>query len=655
MPAVTDIESALARLARQEQFLAVVDRDEAIARFHLHLRLAPLGRETVTLAQALDRVLAAPLIAAVDVPGFDRANVDGFAVRADDTIGASAQTPLLLRLNPEILTPGTAPRVTVMPGTASLIATGGMLPRGADAVAMVEHTEALERAGATVIELHRPVAAGQFVAFAGSDLARGETALRAGQILTSREIGIAAAIGCAALEVHRRPRVAIISTGDELVAPGAPIGPGAVYDSNGAILAAAVAEAGGVARLLGIGADDDDVLARLIDDGLEDCDAVILSGGTSKGVGDLCYRAVARFQDPGILVHGVALKPGKPVCLAVTRGKPVVVLPGFPTSAIFTFHAFVAPVIRALAGRPEEPAARVGARLPMRVSSEAGRTEFLMVSLVEGDTPGALAAYPIAKGSGSVTSFSQADGFVEIARDVESLPAGEPVEVRLIGRGLRLADLVVMGSHCVGLDIIIDRLQRDGLAVKALNIGSTGGLAAAKRGECDVAAMHLMDPATGIYNQPFLTPALELVPGYRRMQGILFRPDDQRFAGASLEQAVAAILADPACIMVNRNAGSGTRILVDRLLAGAQPAGYWAQPKSHGAVAVAVAQGRADWGVAIASVARQYGLGFIPMQEEHYDFVLPRARRDRPAVRQFRAVLADDTVRAGLRAHGFVL
>jgi putative molybdopterin biosynthesis protein len=651
----SELEHALKALARQEQFLEVVDHDEATARFRRHLSLRPLGPETVPLSQALGRVLARSLVAAVDVPGFDRASVDGFAVRADDTARASARAPRLLRLNLELLTPGVAPRVTVAPGTATLIATGGMVPRGADAVVMVEHTEALERDGATVIEVSRPVAAGQFVAFAGSDVARGETALRVGQILSSREIGVAAAIGRDTVEVYRKPRVAIISTGDELVAPGRPLRAGAVYDSNGAILAAAVEEAGGVAKLLGIGSDDDLVLARLVDQGLGDCDVVILSGGTSKGAGDLCYRAVALFKDPGIVVHGVALKPGKPLCLAVTRGKPLVVLPGFPTSAIFTFHAFVAPVIRALAGRPEETAAVEPATLPLRVASERGRTEFLMVSLVPGETPGALAAYPIAKGSGAVTSFSHADGFIAIDRDVESVPAGTRVAVQRIGRDHRLADLVVMGSHCVGLDIVIDRLQVDGLAVKALNIGSMGGLAAAQRGECDVAAMHLMDEASGAYNRPFLTEALELVPGYRRMQGIVFRPDDLRFEERSLDEAVAAILRDPDCLMVNRNAGSGTRVLIDRLLKGAKPAGYWAQPRSHGAVAAAVAQRRADWGVAIATVARQYDLGFIPLQEEHYDFVLPRARRERPAVQRFLAVLADETIRTALRAHGFAL
>ena len=657
---MSDIAAALGSLARQEQFLNVVGRDEAAARFHRHLRLQPLGAEAVPLAQALGRVLACAVVADVDAPGFDRASVDGFAVRADDTVGASERSPKILALNGEILTPGAAPRLTVTPGTATLIATGGMTPRGADAVVMVEHTETVEHAetgdgdgGVPAIAVRRPAVSGQFIAFAGSDLARGETALRAGQVLTSREIGMLAAVGLAAAEVWRRPLVAIISTGDEIVAPGAPIRPGMVYDSNAAILAAAVAEAGGMAVPLGIGADDEEALKRLVGDGLARCDIVLLSGGTSKGAGDLCYRAIADFGDPGIVVHGVALKPGKPLCLAVTGGKPIVILPGFPTSAIFTFHEFVAPVIRAFAGLPAEQAERVPATLPLRIASERGRTEYLMVSLVRGDD-GALAAYPNAKGSGAVTAFSQADGFIAIPAQVENMSAGAAVEVQLIGHAA-LAQLVVIGSHCVGLDVLIGRLEQQGVRVKALNVGSTGGLAAAKRGECDIAPIHLMDPQTGVYNRPFLTPALELIPGYRRLQGIVYRRGDRRFEGSTIEAAIAAAIGAPDCLMVNRNAGSGTRILSDRLLAGNRPPGYWSQPKSHNAVAVAVAQGRADWGIAIDSVARQYGLAFIPAQDEHYDFVVPRARLDRPAVRRFLALLDDRAVRAELSALGFRL
>jgi len=649
---MNDISKALQTLSQQEQFLDVVDRDEAYRRFHRHLDLVPLGREAVGLSQALGRILAQTVTAGVDVPGFDRSNVDGFAVRADDTVGASDRAPRTLTLNSEILTPGTEPQIPVTRGTASLIATGGMVPRGADAVVMVEHTEAYDRDGTTQIEVRRPAVPGQFIAFAGSDLARGETVLRAGQLLTSREIGMLAAVGCAVIEVWRKPRVAIISTGDEIIAPGDAMRPGAVYDSNAAILAAAVEEAGGTPHLLGIGPDDEEVLSRLVGQALASCDMVILSGGTSKGAGDLCYRAIADFHDPGIVVHGVALKPGKPLCLAVTRGKPIVILPGFPTSAIFTFHEFIVPVIRAFAGLSTERTESLPATLPLRVSSERGRTEYLMVSLVRSGEEGALAAYPNAKGSGAVTAFSQADGFIAIGQHVESVPAGTPVEVQLISRG-HLADLVIIGSHCVGLDILIDRLQADGCSVKSLNVGSTGGLAAAKRGECDIAPVHLMDLETGEYNRPFLTPALELVPGYRRLQGIVYRVGDRRFEGRSFEEIIAMATDSPECLMVNRNAGSGTRILTDRLLKGAKPPGYWSQPKSHNAVAVAVAQQRADWGIAIESVARQYGLGFVSVQDEHYDFIVPKARLERPPIQRFKALLEEASVRDALKALGF--
>jgi putative molybdopterin biosynthesis protein len=650
---MTEIEKAIAQLARQVQFLEVVSSAEATARFHRHLKLRPLGTETVPLSQALHRVLATAIIAPVDVPGFDRANVDGFAVRASDTAGASERTPVRLELNAEILTPGAAPLIPVTPGVASLIATGGMVPRGADAVVMVEHTEAREVDGRTLIEVRRPAAAGQFISFAGSDIARGETVLRAGQVLTSREIGMLAAVGSATVEVHRRPEVAIISTGDEIVAPSQPIRPGQIYDSNTAILAAAVEEAGGVGRQLGIGADDEAALSCLIEDALFSCDLVVMSGGTSKGASDLCYRAVTAHKDPGIVVHGVALKPGKPVCLAVTRGKPLVVLPGFPTSAIFTFHEFVAPVIRAYAGLPPEQVDRVAAALPLRVASERGRTEFMMVSLTRRDESGALAAYPIAKGSGAVTLFSQADGFIAIPSDVESVPAEAQVEVQLIGRSHRLADLVIIGSHCVGLDAIVTRLDAEGISTRVLNVGSTGGLAAARRGECDVAPIHLFDPETACYNDPFLTPQLELVSGYRRLQGIVYRRGDPRFEGRTIAEALSSAMADPTCLMVNRNPGSGTRILTDRLLEGAKPPGYWSQPKSHNAVAAAVAQNRSDWGMAIETVARQYKLGFIPLRDEHYDFAIPKSRLERPAVQRFRAVLDSEDLRRELHALGF--
>jgi putative molybdopterin biosynthesis protein len=639
-------------LAGQTQFLNVVSRDEATLKFREHLRLAPLGEELLPLGGALGRVLAQDVVAEIDVPGFDRANVDGFALQAQDTHGAMEETPRTLRLNAEVLAPGVVAALPVTPGFATPIATGGMLPRGADAVLMVEHSELADAAEGRLVEVRRPLTGGENVSYASTDIARGETVLRAGQRLTSREIGVLAALGLAECTVFRRPRVAIFSTGNEIVAPGESLRPGAVYDSNAAIIGAAVEELGGIAVHLGVIADDEQALAAALDRGLE-LDVVVFSGGTSKGAGDISYRIVHALRNPGVVAHGVALKPGKPICLAVTGGKPVVILPGFPTSAIFTFHEFLAPVIRAFAGLPPERRHTVPATLPMRVNSERGRTEYLLVGLVRG--PGGYFAYPMGKGSGSVTTFSGADGFITIDQHTEILDSGSPVAVTLLGQQLEPADLVIIGSHCVGLDLLVGKLMRQGVRAKLMIVGSMGGLAAAKRGECDIAGIHLMDPATGEYNRPMLTDTLTLVAGYGRMQGFVFRHRDVRFEGKSLEEAIAAAVGDAGCVMVNRNAGSGTRIIIDEWLGEKRPAGYGTQTKSHNAVAVAISQRRADWGIAIDTVARQYGLGFIPIQEEQYDFIVPKSRLDRPAVRAFCALLSDPEVRGELASLGLRL
>jgi putative molybdopterin biosynthesis protein len=602
------------------------------------------------LNAALARVLADDVVAPVDAPPFDRANVDGFAVRAADTAGASDAAPRRLTLDAEVIACGVAPAVEVMPGTATAIATGGVIPRGADAVVMIEHTELIEDDHVPAIDLRRAAASGQMISFAGSDIARGETLLRKSTRLGSREIGMLAACGLASVEVVRRPRVAVLSTGDELVEPGRPLPPAGVYDSNGAILAAAITEAGGEPVPFGAFPDEEVALELAMRTALKSCDVVVLSGGTSKGAGDLSHRIVSRLGAPGILVHGVALKPGKPLCLAVIGDKPLIVLPGFPTSAIFTFHTFVAPLIRARAGLPPEAAKTTTARVPVRIASELGRQEFVLVSLVSGDD-GPI-AFPTGKGSGAVTAFSQADGFLSIDALASALDADTRVDVTLIGEAARAPDLVIMGSHDIALDVVVGALAERGFGARTIAVGSLGGVAAAKRGECDLAPVHLVDPATGIYNKHLLAPGLALVPGWRRMQGFVFRPGDARFEGLTAAAALKAALADPAVLMVNRNAGSGTRVLVDGLLGGKRPTGYANQPRSHNAVAAAVAQNRADWGVAIEPVARMYGLSFLPIAPEEYDFLLREARRDRPAVRAFLAALRDETVRARIRALG---
>jgi putative molybdopterin biosynthesis protein len=533
------------------------------------------------------------------------------------------------------------------------IPTGGVVPRGADAIVMVEHT----RIEGDAVVVTKAVTPGRFITFAGTDVAAGEVVLRAHEPVTSRETGVVAAMGLATVRVFSRPRVAIFSTGDELVAPGAALAPGQIYDSNAQILADAVRECGGEPARFDIVRDDATALRDALGKVLATFDVVLVSGGTSKGPGDLNVHVLeSTLAPPGIVAHGVALKPGKPLCLAVSGKTPVVVLPGFPTSAIFTFHEFVAPVIRALAGRSEDDVRHTPARLPFRMSSEPGRTEYVLVRLTV-DEDGAALAYPIGKGSGSVTTWSQADGFFVVPRDVEIVDAGETVQVRgLSSAPPRPVDLVVIGSHCVGLDVLLGRLRARGSTSKLIAVGSEAGLQAVRRGECDLAGVHLYDPRSGAYNTPFLDhgpgPELELLPGYGRMQGVVFRPGDPRFHGKTAQDAVREAARTPGVVMINRNRGSGTRALYDRLLGEMRPAGHGVEASSHHAIAAAVAQGRADFGIAIDIVAARRGLGFLPLQEERFDFVVRASRRTRPGVVAFAEELARPEVRAALRALG---
>ena len=367
-----------------------------------------------------------------------------------------------------------------------------------------------------------------------------------------------AAIGVDRVSVWRRPVVGILSTGDEIIEPGEPMRPGQIYDSNARVLADAVRELGAEPRLLGIVSDDMGQLRERVGAALADCDVLLLSGGTSKGTGDLSYRVVSELPDPGIVAHGVALKPGKPICLAATGGKPVVILPGFPTSAIFTFHEFVAPVIRELGGQPRQTRATVKARLAVKVNSEIGRTEYLLVGLAHRDG---------AAGTGRTTAVRTGSRRTGGLSPRQRIRIGHDVQPRRWLHHHRSARRDPGGRHAGRRPVIEPRsptgrfrghgqpLHRPGLppgqaprprgGTKFLAIGSTAGLDAVRRGECDLAGSHLLDPDTGEYNRPFLGPELALIPGYGRQQGLLFRRGDVRFGSRDITQSLRQILADP--------------------------------------------------------------------------------------------------------------
>ena len=653
---------------KQRQFLDVVSAEEAhriLREAFRHLTPKP---QAVPLDQALGRVLCRALRAAVDVPGFDRSNMDGFAVRAEDTFGATEREARRLEVvRGSGIAAGSRPGgdgPVLAPGQAIEIATGAVLPRGADAVVMIEDTAPVEGSAdadtgsPAIVEVFRPVTPGENISGTGSDIGRGEIVLQAGRRLTSRETALAAAVGAQELICAQRPRALVLSTGDEIRPPGARLALGEIYDSNGRVLCDALTEQGALATFGGILPDDEERLHSVLEKALEREDApdlILLSGGTSKGKGDLNARVLERLahergDSRGILLHGVALKPGKPICIAEISGRPVAVLPGFPTSAIFTFHEFLSPLLKRMTGEVRSQAELVQARLPRPLRSMAGRTEYLLVDLVPG--PEGPTAYPLGAGSGSVSTFSRADGYIRIPRHVERLDRDQDVAVRPIAARPQAADLVAIGSHCVGLEYLLGRLMEQGFACKGIPVGSMAGLKALEWGEGDLAGCHLLDATSNTYNRPFLPPGTTIIGGYGRRQGLVFRPGDARFEGLGLAHLVREVVR-PSARMINRNRGSGTRVLLDELLGTARPPGYTSESKSHHAVAAAVAQGRADWGLTLDVLAQAHGLAFVFLRQEHFELVVRNDRRDRPALIALENLLNEEETRAELGELGF--
>ena len=639
---------------RQKQFLNLATAEEAEEYYWNVVKPIPLGKELVPLKDSNRRILACDIFARYNVPYFDRSNFDGFALRAEDTFGAQETSPVLINLNPEIITCGVAPKNSVIPGTATPISTGGVLPRGANGVVMIENTLPIKssKSGNDVIQILKPIVPGNGISLAGSDIGAGELVLRMGERLGFRETGTLAALGESKISVWKKPRVAIISTGDELISPGESISLGKVFDSNATLISHAVEELNCEPVNYGIVPDNESQLENALRQAI-DLDFVIISGGTSKGEGDVNYRVLNKFKLQNKIIHGVALKPGKPLCLAVIEGTPSAILPGFPTSSTFTFSKFIAPVLRALAGIPPEKSKYVKANLPVRLNSDKGKTEFNLVHLIRNSN--GYSAYSTGKGSGSITGFVRADGFLEIPRNTEMIEAGDEVSIQLLGESVRPTDLMIIGSHCVGLDYLIGEIKKRGISCQFLAVGSMGGVLAAKRGECDLASSHLMDPKSEIYNRHFLTPKLHLEKGYRRIQGLVFRKDDPNFSicDGSIDKIIKHINKNSDIRMINRNRGSGTRILLDNLLNDFRPPGYSQEAKSHNSDAAAISQKRADWGIAIRSVAEGLSLGFYPIQNEEYDFIIPKERIKRTEVIEFLKLLKENKIRKHLKYLGF--
>jgi putative molybdopterin biosynthesis protein len=595
--------------------------------------------EKIPIEAAFGRTLAYDVISSIDVPSFDRAAMDGFALIASDTYPANESDPVTLK-HVGSLPAGVFPVHEVKRHEAMEIATGAMMPKGADAEVMIENVDVR---GDDVV-VRKAVAIHENVISAGSDVMAGELVLRKSTLLTEREIGVLATIGLRDVAVYKKPKVGLLSTGDEILTPGEQMVPGKIYDVNTYSLGAAVKSSGGDPVYYGVVEDDLTKIEDTIQDAITSCDVVISSGSTSAGRGDVVYKIAERGK---LLAHGVSIKPGKPLIIAEIDGKPFFGLPGYPVSALMVYYVFIDPFIR---GRTKS-VRKVTSKLAIEIHSEP-RYHLIPVNLVRGS------AYPIERSSDAITALLS-DGFIEIPAHVEIVSEGEEISVSLFGE-LEATDLMFIGSHDIGLDILFGMISDVAPHVKVVNVGSQGGLVAIRKGIADVAGIHLLSES-GEYNVPFLAQyglrKIALVKGYLREQGIITK------------KGTTVALDDlPDKHLINRNKGSGTRVLLDMELKQTAAKrevpffdlisaikGYTYEARTHSAVASAVKFGKADVGIGIRPVAELNGLEFHPITEEQYDFVIPQDRLTENVIKKFLDALRSSefaqSLPAGIRTY----
>jgi putative molybdopterin biosynthesis protein len=592
----------------------------------------PAGR--VPLAQATGRVTAEPVWASRSSPPFDAAGMDGIAVRAADTLGASETTPVYLE-----------------PGAYDVVDTGDPMPDGRDAVVMREHVHYV---GGTA-ELRAAVPPYQHVRSIGEDVSTAELLLPEGHRLRAVDVAAAAAAGATELLVRRRPVVAVLPTGDEVRPVGTQTGPGEILDTNSLMLAGQAREVGCEAHVLPIEPDDPAGLARAVSAAVASCDLLIIVAGSSAGRDDYTAQIVAQLG--ALAVHGVAVRPGHPVVLGVVDGTPVLGAPGYPVSAALTFDIFAEPLLAELEGAVPRSRPRARARLARKLASPLGMDDWVRVRM--GVVGGTMVATPLPRGAGVLTSLVRADGLLVVPAGVEGHHPGEEVDIRLL-RGLDEIErtIVAIGSHDLVLDLAASALRAEdpSVTLASSNVGSLGGLVALRDGLCHLAGSHLLDPATGEYTMPYVRRVLggadvAVVRLVHRDQGLIVAP------GNPLDLAGPGDLARPGVRYINRQRGAGTRVLLDHELAtrGIAPAdvdGYTREEPTHLAVAAAVAAGRGDAGLGILAAARAFGLDFVPVTREPYDLVVAADAMDGPLLAPLWALLHSDRFQAAVTELG---
>ncbi len=582
-----------------KEFRSLISLEEARSIIFEHL--PPARERSVDLGSSLGSILAEKVISSQDVPGFGRASMDGYAVVSRDTIEARDDRPVTLRLVGSVPM-GRRPGVEVSRGETAEVSTGSMMPKGADAVVMIEYSQA----GEGVVSIRRPVFAGENVQAAGSDISFGETVLFPGTPIVAREIGVLAALGREWVRV-RSLDVGLASTGAELVPPGKELLPGQIYDINSYTIAAGVEDCGGSPRSYGILPDEKEQMAQTLLKMAEECDMILVSGSTSAGAGDMIYRVIEEIGE--LIFHGVNFKPGKPTIFGMIRGKPCIGLPGYPTSALTVFTEMAAPAIRTSLGLSHKENKTAG-RLAGPLRTE-GRQQMLAVGL-SGDL-----VYPVDKGSGSITTLALADGVIEIPAGVEFLEGGRPVEVKLFSPA-QPPSLVVAGENSPFLEKLVENLP---WRLMLLNVGSYRGRIYLEDGIADLAAI-----SSPVQEAP--AKELKVVWRVRRKLGLMYRDQSDLVDLAGLR-------------IVGWPRDSAMKDAFEPVLKelGIISPVYARRARTHSAVAATIASGRADLGFGEEEAASLAGLKFKSLVEDELQLLAGLTWEENPWIRSLIAAL----------------
>jgi putative molybdopterin biosynthesis protein len=634
---------------KKREFLDLITIEEAKLIIQENFKWTPTT-EILSLLESKNRILAKDIVASMDIPPFDRSRMDGYAVNSDDTYSIDENNPATFRVIESIQAGDISKRTLKEPNTCIEIATGALIPRGTNAVVMIEYTSKISE---NSIEIFRPVTPQENIETAGADIMFGETVLRSGQLLTSIRVGILAALGINEVAVFSQLVIGVLSSGNELRKPGQTLPMGCIYDSNSIILVNLLKDLGVNVIDLGICPDDLQKLKTTIEDNLSNIDILLISGGTSAGEGDYSYRVITELGG-NLLFHGVSSQPGKPLAAGIIRSKLIVTLPGFPASAIFSFNTVITPLIREWITNPAKDSIKIKALVSQKIRNKTGRTQFKLVHLLKDKE--SYRVVPVKGTSGSVSALERADGFITIPENISIINPGEIVEISLFQEKLFLSDLVFVGSH----DFVIDRLFREfkrkypEFNTKLVFSGSSGGLSSLSREECDIAGCHLLDDEKNEYNLPFIekiqiADKIVVINGYNRIQGLYVPKGNPKNI-----QGIDDLLR-PDVVFMNRIEGSGTRILIDSLLKKLayqkntsldkiqkQIKGYFTVASSHSATVNAVARGIIDVSIGIKSYAQLFDIDFIPLTEERYDLLISKKSIEKPSVKSLLSIFTSE-------------